>query len=93
LWNTCLIYNGYAEADPDLEVDCYLEVDKYEVEMLKSQSNLNEGTATTSGDGEEDADDAAVEVGIPVDLAEHRENHKRLLQPIQTILKTKQTPT
>ncbi len=70
------LYKGYAEADLDLDVDSYLEVDKYEEEVLKKQININEGTATTDGDGEEDADSAAVEVSTPVDPVEQQEIHK-----------------
>jgi hypothetical protein len=67
----------------DLDVDAYEEVDKFEVEMLLKDLNYNEGTAIYEGDGkettkeEEDADEDAVEVSIPVDPVEQREIHKR----------------
>jgi hypothetical protein len=62
----------------DLNVDGYVALDNFELEML-----LKEGISNIPGDGEEattevDADeDAVVEVSIPVDPAEQREIHKR----------------
>ena len=65
------LYKGYPKADLYLNFHEYLAIDKYEVQMLKRQSN--EVTAAIDGDGEEDA----VEVSIPVDLAQQQEIHKR----------------
>jgi hypothetical protein len=82
----------YAEAELDLDVDSYVEVDKYEIEMLKKDSNFNEGTASTDGDGEEDADGAAFDVSIPVDPAVQQETHKRNFYNL-TILQQTTRPT
>ncbi len=73
------LYKGYAEEDLNLDSDEFLSLDTYEVELMKR--NNTELTAATVGNLEEDADedavDPSVDVGIPVDLAEQREIHKR----------------
>lgn len=82
-------YQDNAEAELDLDDDSYVELDKYEVEMLKKESISNKGTATSDGSGEEasdeeDADGEAVEVTISVDPVEQRQIHKRDFYKIYT---------